>query len=171
MGLLDEVRGAAAARAARQSDGRQGPRLRAVARLPGRRRCSASATSPRRSTRPSERPAVRAPSAVVVSPRPSSCLARRRSAGPGRSGRERCLVHRDTEVVHVVKGHGTENDFVLLPDLDGAIDLTAELTRRLCDRRAGIGADGVLRVVRSENDDDRAADSGARSLLHGLPQR
>jgi len=55
--------------------------------------------------------------------------------------------------VHVVKGHGTENDFVLLPDLDGAIDLTAELTRRLCDRRAGIGADGVLRVVRSENDD------------------
>jgi diaminopimelate epimerase len=55
--------------------------------------------------------------------------------------------------VHVVKGHGTENDFVLLPDLDGTIDLTAELTRRLCDRRAGIGADGVLRVVRSENDD------------------
>jgi len=55
--------------------------------------------------------------------------------------------------VRVVKGHGTENDFVLLPDLDGAVDLTAELTRRLCDRRAGIGADGVLRVVRSENDD------------------
>ena len=55
--------------------------------------------------------------------------------------------------MHVVKGHGTENDFVLLPDLDGNIDLTAELTRRLCDRRAGIGADGVLRVVRSENDD------------------
>jgi diaminopimelate epimerase len=55
--------------------------------------------------------------------------------------------------VRAVKGHGTENDFVLLPDLDGAIDLTAELTRRLCDRRAGIGADGVLRVVRSENDD------------------
>jgi len=55
--------------------------------------------------------------------------------------------------MRAVKGHGTENDFVLLPDLDGAIDLTAELTRRLCDRRAGIGADGVLRVVRSENDD------------------
>jgi len=37
--------------------------------------------------------------------------------------------------------------------LDGTIDLTPELTRRLCDRRAGIGADGVLRLVRSENDD------------------
>lgn len=55
--------------------------------------------------------------------------------------------------MHVVKGHGTENDFVLLPDLDGARPLTAELTRRLCDRRAGVGADGVLRVVRSERDD------------------
>lgn len=55
--------------------------------------------------------------------------------------------------MHVVKGHGTENDFVVLPDLDAAVDLTPELTRRLCDRRAGIGADGVLRVVRSEHDD------------------
>jgi diaminopimelate epimerase len=55
--------------------------------------------------------------------------------------------------VHVVKGHGTENDFVVLPDLNGTVDLTTELTRRLCDRRAGIGADGVLRVVRSEHDD------------------
>lgn len=47
------------------------------------------------------------------------------------------------------KGHGTENDFVLLPDFDGEIDLTADLVRALCDRRAGIGADGVLRIVRS----------------------
>ena len=48
-----------------------------------------------------------------------------------------------------VKGHGTENDFVLLPDPDGGLDLPPERVRRLCDRRAGIGADGVLRVVRS----------------------
>ena len=46
------------------------------------------------------------------------------------------------------KGHGTENDFVLLPDLDDELDLTPELVGRLCDRRAGIGGDGVLRVVR-----------------------
>ena len=46
-----------------------------------------------------------------------------------------------------LKGHGTENDFVLLPDPEGALDLTAELVQRLCDRRAGIGADGVLRIV------------------------
>jgi diaminopimelate epimerase len=53
-----------------------------------------------------------------------------------------------------LKGHGTENDFLLLPDLDGAIDLTPALVRALCDRHAGLGADGVLRVVRSENDPD-----------------
>lgn len=54
-----------------------------------------------------------------------------------------------------LKGHGTENDFVLLPDHDGTVhgDLDAERVRALCDRRAGIGADGVLRVVRSTSDD------------------
>ncbi|HEY2522889.1 MAG TPA: diaminopimelate epimerase [Streptosporangiaceae bacterium] len=48
------------------------------------------------------------------------------------------------------KGHGTENDFVILPDPDGELDLTPEFVRRLCDRRAGIGGDGVLRVVEVE---------------------
>jgi diaminopimelate epimerase len=47
------------------------------------------------------------------------------------------------------KGHGTENDFVILLDPDGATGLTADLAVRLCDRRAGIGADGVLRAVRT----------------------
>lgn len=47
------------------------------------------------------------------------------------------------------KGHGTENDFVLLFDELGQIDLTPDLVRFLCDRRAGIGADGVIRAVRA----------------------
>ncbi|MDQ6938044.1 MAG: diaminopimelate epimerase, partial [Actinomycetota bacterium] len=50
----------------------------------------------------------------------------------------------------VVKGHGTENDFVLVVDLDGTVDLNPRLVRALCDRRAGVGGDGVLRVVRTE---------------------
>ena len=58
------------------------------------------------------------------------------------------------------KGHGTENDFVILPDPDGAIDLTPGLAARLCDRRAGLGADGVLRAVRVSGD---AADPAARA--------
>jgi diaminopimelate epimerase len=51
-----------------------------------------------------------------------------------------------------LKGHGTENDFVLLPDHDGSVhgDLSVERVRALCDRRAGIGADGVLRVLRTD---------------------
>ena len=56
-----------------------------------------------------------------------------------------------------VKGHGTENDFVLVPDANGRHELTAEQVARLCDRRAGIGADGVIRVVRTDATDDPAA--------------
>jgi diaminopimelate epimerase len=56
--------------------------------------------------------------------------------------------------MRVLKGHGTENDFVVVPDLDGALALTPELVQALCDRHAGLGADGVLRVVRSDNDPD-----------------
>ena len=54
-----------------------------------------------------------------------------------------------------VKGHGTENDFVLLPDHDGSVhgdlgtDAGRARVRALCDRRSGIGGDGVLRVVRT----------------------
>ncbi|AOW92442.1 diaminopimelate epimerase [Rhodococcus sp. WMMA185] len=47
------------------------------------------------------------------------------------------------------KGHGTENDFVVLPDLEVRIDLSAARVTALCDRRRGIGADGVLRVAKA----------------------
>ena len=58
--------------------------------------------------------------------------------------------------LRVFKGHGTENDFVLVPDLDGELELTEALVRALCDRHTGVGGDGVLRVVRSANDPDAA---------------
>lgn len=48
-----------------------------------------------------------------------------------------------------LKGHGTENDFVIVPDPDGLTELSPAVVARLCDRRAGIGGDGLLRVVRS----------------------
>ncbi|MFI1421433.1 diaminopimelate epimerase [Streptomyces sp. NPDC020731] len=48
-----------------------------------------------------------------------------------------------------LKGHGTENDFVILPDPENAIDLPPAAVAALCDRRAGIGGDGLLHVVRS----------------------
>lgn len=45
------------------------------------------------------------------------------------------------------KGHGTQNDFVVLPDLDAALSLTPAAVAALCDRRRGLGADGLLRVT------------------------
>ena len=52
--------------------------------------------------------------------------------------------------VEFTKGHGTQNDFVVLPDPDAALDLTPARVAALCDRHRGLGADGVLRVVRWE---------------------
>jgi len=54
------------------------------------------------------------------------------------------------------KGHGTGNDFVILPDPDGALELTPRLVAALCDRHRGLGADGVLRVVRAAKHPDAA---------------
>ena len=64
--------------------------------------------------------------------------------------------------VAFLKGHGTLNDFVIVPDDDAELDLDAGLVRELCDRRAGIGADGVLRIA-------RAGALVDRGVLAGLP--
>lgn len=52
-------------------------------------------------------------------------------------------------MVAFTKGHGTGNDFVIIADPDGALELSADQVAALCDRHFGIGADGILRVVRS----------------------
>ncbi|WP_349827666.1 diaminopimelate epimerase [Brevibacterium litoralis] len=49
----------------------------------------------------------------------------------------------------VTKAHGTQNDFVLVADDAGDMRIGPAAVRRLTDRRAGIGADGLIRVVRS----------------------
>jgi diaminopimelate epimerase len=45
------------------------------------------------------------------------------------------------------KGHGTGNDFVVLVDPDDQFDPSSRFVRDICDRRRGIGADGLLRVA------------------------
>ncbi|OZB82502.1 diaminopimelate epimerase [Microbacterium sp. 13-71-7] len=62
-------------------------------------------------------------------------------------------------MVAFTKGHGTGNDFVIIADPDGALDLSADQVAALCDRHFGIGADGLLRVVRS-----RALPEGTAAL-------
>lgn len=61
------------------------------------------------------------------------------------------------------KGHGTENDFVLLVDLPAALDLRPAAVAALCDRRRGLGSDGLLRVTVA----GAARDAG---VLDGLPE-
>jgi len=61
------------------------------------------------------------------------------------------------------KGHGTQNDFVLLPDPDGLLSLTPVAVATLCDRRRGLGADGVLRVT-------KAAAALAAGVFDRLPE-
>jgi diaminopimelate epimerase len=60
------------------------------------------------------------------------------------------------DLVLFTKGHGTGNDFVILDDPDGSIELTPRLVAALCDRHRGIGGDGVLRVVRTAKHPDGA---------------
>lgn len=82
--------------------------------------------------------------------------------------------------LNFAKAHGTENDFVIISDPGDEIDLTPGLVSGICDRRAGLGADGVLRAVRDGDGtwfmDYRNADgslaemcgNGARVFAHWL---
>ena len=170
-GLVDEVR---RLEAAGLRQGRTASRaLRAT------RRCwtswPGSAPRRRRATPSCEDAQVRAASGHLVPTRPAHHLAAvRRSgpAGPGAGRRPVAHLTRGPDVVWshpdrrpgrrtiervsfpYVKGHGTRNDFVVLPDLDGSVhgDLDPAVVVALCDRRAGLGADGVLRVLRGDLD-------------------
>jgi diaminopimelate epimerase len=55
------------------------------------------------------------------------------------------------------KGHGTGNDFVLFSDPEGETELTPTRIAAVCDRHFGVGADGLIRAVRSERLPDGAA--------------
>lgn len=48
-----------------------------------------------------------------------------------------------------VKGHGTGNDFLLYADPDGVDEIAVEEIVALTDRHLGLGADGVIRAVRT----------------------
>ena len=51
--------------------------------------------------------------------------------------------------LHFAKGHGTGNDFVLYTDPEGELPLTRSQIAARCDRHFGIGAEGVIRAVKS----------------------
>ena len=53
--------------------------------------------------------------------------------------------------LHFTKGHGTGNDFVLFSDPDGLVELSPAQIAEICDRHFGVGADGIIRAVRSKH--------------------
>jgi diaminopimelate epimerase len=62
------------------------------------------------------------------------------------------------------KGHGTGNDFILVADPDGTCEISPAAVAALCDRHRGIGADGLIRAIRSERLPE------GRALLASAPE-
>ena len=54
-------------------------------------------------------------------------------------------------MLRFTKMNGAGNDFVMLDNRAGNLQLTSEQIARLCDRHRGVGADGVLLVERPTN--------------------
>ncbi|MGO4103308.1 diaminopimelate epimerase [Leifsonia sp. YAF41] len=59
--------------------------------------------------------------------------------------------------LHFTKGQGTGNDFVLFADPEGENELSPEQIRAVCDRKFGVGGDGLIRAVKSNRLDAGAA--------------
>jgi diaminopimelate epimerase len=79
-------------------------------------------------------------------------------------------------------GHGTENDFVLVFDPTDEISITTAQTAAICNRETGIGADGLIRIIKRDEKwfmDYRNADgsiaemcgNGIRVMARYLVQR
>lgn len=70
----------------------------------------------------------------------------------------------DLSGLELLKGHSTGKDLLLLIDPDCQVELGAAQVTALCDRRAGVGADGFVRVVRT------SALPGAEGFAQAVPE-
>lgn len=50
-----------------------------------------------------------------------------------------------------VKYHGTGNDFIMIHDPDKSINLSHSIIREMCERRFGIGSDGLILIQPSDS--------------------
>jgi diaminopimelate epimerase len=84
--------------------------------------------------------------------------------------------HRQTGRVQLQKLHGLGNDFLVLVDPAGAWSIDGQLARAVCERRTGVGADGLIHIGPGERmtllnaDGSRAemSGNGIRCLAHAL---
>lgn len=88
--------------------------------------------------------------------------------------------------MHLTKHHGLGNDFLIVLDEtnDGPVALGPDVARRLCDRHAGLGADGlihgarpadgvagvdvVFRLWNSDGSEAEVSGNGLRCLAHAV---
>lgn len=56
-----------------------------------------------------------------------------------------------SQTIQFTKGQGTGNDFVLVLDPNGELNLSSKQIAAICDRHFGIGADGFIRVIKSQS--------------------
>lgn len=57
--------------------------------------------------------------------------------------------------INFSKFHGAGNDFIMINAIKNEIVLSEELIFKMCDRRTGIGADGLIILMHSDNHDFR----------------
>lgn len=55
--------------------------------------------------------------------------------------------------IDFTKSHGLGNDFIIINNLDGRLDLTEGMVRAICDRHFGVGADGLMLVGKAADAD------------------
>jgi diaminopimelate epimerase len=56
-----------------------------------------------------------------------------------------------SQTISATYGHGTENDFVIFFDPEDSLEITPTIISAICNRATGIGADGVIRILRQNN--------------------
>jgi diaminopimelate epimerase len=56
-------------------------------------------------------------------------------------------------ILPFAKFQGTGNDFILVDNLDGKLNLSKEQVIHLCDRKFGIGSDGIVLIEKDDQND------------------
>jgi diaminopimelate epimerase len=72
--------------------------------------------------------------------------------------------------MHLTKHHGLGNDFLVVLDLEGTTPIDEDLAVAVCDRHRGVGADGLIRATRTDDERFRMElynEDGSRAEISG----
>lgn len=66
-------------------------------------------------------------------------------------GEVKLKIKKEKDAITFTKMHGTGNDFVILQDIPKFDASLSELAQKICDRRFGVGGDGMMIAKKEEN--------------------